>query len=135
MRAMVNGVRDECVSHHINVRCEIYDGQFLNLVRFTEDGTPLTRLAFFQQYFKEVKKWSKVQCINYLVTEAISNGVPLDVITTPDKVHLWQKNWEEVNRCHEETWPMSWSPRFRCTGHHSLTPREPARQTSVTSSN
>ena len=36
MRGMVNDVRDE--SHHINVRCEIYDGQFLNLVRFTKDG-------------------------------------------------------------------------------------------------
>ena len=61
MRGMVKDVRDECVSHHVNVHCEIYDGQFLSLVRFSEDGTPLTRLAFFQQYFREVKKWSKVQ--------------------------------------------------------------------------
>ena len=73
-------------------------------------GTPLTRLAFFQQYFKEVKKWSKVQCINYLVTEAIPNGVPLDVITTPVKVHLWQKNWEEVNRHRERRGPRAGSP-------------------------
>jgi len=56
MRRMVDDVRDECLSHYINVRCEIYDGQFLNLVQYTADGTPLTRLAFFQQYFKEVKR-------------------------------------------------------------------------------
>ena len=102
MRAMVNDVRDECVRHHVNVRCEVYNGQFLNLVRYSEDGTPLTRLAFFQQYFREVKKWSKVQCINYLVTEATLNGVPVDVLTTPDKVELWKKNWEEVNMHHEK---------------------------------
>ena len=105
MRAMVNDVRDECVRHHVNVRCKVYDGQFLNLVRYSEDGTPLTRLAFFQQYFREVKKWSKVQCINYLFTEAIPNGVPLDVLTTPDKVELWKKNWEEVNMHHEKHRP------------------------------
>ena len=102
MRAMVNDVRDECVRHHVNVRCEVYNAQFLNLVRYSEDGTPLTRLAFFQQYFREVKKWSKVQCINYLVTEATLNGVPVDVLTTPDKVELWKKNWEEVNMHHEK---------------------------------
>ena len=62
----------------------MYDGQFLNLVRYAEDGIPLTRLAFFQQFFKELKKWSKVQCISYLVTEAISNGIPLNLLTTPD---------------------------------------------------
>ena len=56
MRAMVNDVRDECVRHHVNVCCKVYDGQFLDLVRYSEDGTPLTRLAFFQQYFREVKK-------------------------------------------------------------------------------
>ena len=105
MRGMVNDVRYECASHHINVRCEIYNGQFLNLVRFTDDGTPLTRLAFFQQYFKEIQKWSKVYCINYLVTEAIPNGVPLDLITTPDKVHLWQRNWDEVTRHRERLGP------------------------------
>ena len=54
MRAMVNDVRDECVRHHVNVHCEVYNGQFLNLVRYSEDGTPLTRLASFQQYFREV---------------------------------------------------------------------------------
>ena len=42
MRAMVNDVRDKCVRHHVNVHCEVYSSQFLNLVRYSEDGTPFT---------------------------------------------------------------------------------------------
>ena len=42
-----------------------------------------------------------MQCINYLVTEAIPNGIPLNLLTTPDKVDLWQRNWEEVTRQRE----------------------------------
>ena len=42
MRQLVHDVRDKCQQFNVNVRCEVYDGQFLNLVRFTEDGTPLT---------------------------------------------------------------------------------------------
>ena len=98
MCSMIEDMRDSCLENHVNIRCEVYDGQFLNLVRYAEDGTPLTRLAFFQQFFKELKKWSKVQCINYFVTEPIPNGIPLNLLTTPDKVDLWQCNWEEVTR-------------------------------------
>ena len=107
MRSMIEDVQDSCLENHVNIRCEVYDGQFLNLVRYAEDGTLLTRLAFFQQFFKELKKWNKVQCINYLVTEAIPNGIPLDLLTTPDKVGLWQCNREEVTRrrerCNQQT--------------------------------
>ena len=110
MRSMIEDVRDSCLENHVNIRCEVYDGQFLNLVRYAEDGTPLTRLAFFQQFFKELKKWSKVQCINYLVTEAIPNGIPLDLLTTPDKVDLWQRNWEEVTRRRERRDQQSNAP-------------------------
>ena len=42
MREMVNDVRDKCMAYNVNVRCEVYDGQCLNLVRYSEDGTPLT---------------------------------------------------------------------------------------------
>ena len=107
MRSMIEDVRDSCLKNKVNIRCEVYDGQFLNLVRYAEDGTPLTRLAFFQQFFKELKKWSKVQCLNYLVTEAIPNGVPLDLLTTPDKVQLWQRNWEDVTRRRERRNPRA----------------------------
>ena len=89
MREMVNDVHDKCMAYNVNVRCEVYDGQFLNLVRYSEDGTPLTRLAFLQWFFKQIQSWTKTWCVNYLVTEAIPNGVPLEVLITPDRVNLW----------------------------------------------
>ena len=101
MRQLVHDVHDKCQQFNVNVRCEVYDGQFLNLVRFTEDGTPLTRLAFLQWFFKKIQSWSKAQCVNYLVTDAIPNGVPLEVLVTPDKVNLWKKHVEQVNRRRE----------------------------------
>ena len=76
MRSMIEDMRDSCLENHVNIRCEVYDGQFLNLVRYAEDGTPLTRLAFFQQFFKEFKKWSKVQCINYLALKQFQMEFP-----------------------------------------------------------
>ena len=48
-----------------------------------------------------------MQCLNYLVTEAIPNGVPLDLLTTPDKVQLWQRNWEDVTRRREQRNPRA----------------------------
>ena len=98
MRQMVHDVHDKCLQFNGNVLCEVYDGQFLNLVCFSEDGTPLTRLAFLLWFFKKIQSWSKAQCVNYLVTDAIPNGVPLEVLVTPDKVNLWKKHVEQVNR-------------------------------------
>ena len=54
MHSMIEDVQDSCLENKVKIRCEVYDGQFLNLVRYAEDGTPLTRLAFFQQFFKEL---------------------------------------------------------------------------------
>ena len=59
MRRLIGDVRDSCKATNVKVRCETYDGQFLNLVHYTADGSPLTRLSFIQEYYKEVKKWSK----------------------------------------------------------------------------
>ena len=70
-------------------------------MRFTEDGTPLTQLAFLQWFFKKIQSLSKAQCVTYLVTDAIPNGVPLEVLVTPDKVNLWKKHVEHVNRRRE----------------------------------
>ena len=52
---MIEDMRDSCLENKVKIRCEVYDSQFLNLVRYAEDGTPLTRLAFFQQFFKKLK--------------------------------------------------------------------------------
>ena len=34
---MVGDVRNACKARNINVRCEIYDGQFLNLIRYNAE--------------------------------------------------------------------------------------------------
>ena len=98
MRGMVNDVRNKCLEYKVNVWCEIYDGQCLNLVRYSEDGSPLTRLAFLQWFFKQVQSWPKAKCVDYPVTEALPNGTPLDILVTPNKVNLWMKHVEQVNR-------------------------------------
>ena len=98
MREMVNDVCDRCIAYNVNVHCEVYDGQFLNLVHYSEDGTPLTHLAFLQWFFKLIQGWTKAQCVNYLVTDTILNGVPLEVLITPGKVNLWKKHVEQVSR-------------------------------------
>ena len=59
MRHLINDVGDNCKVANVSIRCEVYAGQFLNLVRYRADGSPLTRLTFLHEYYKEVKKWSK----------------------------------------------------------------------------
>ena len=98
---MVNNVHNKCLEYKLNDWCEIYDGQFLNLVRYSEDGSPLTRLAFLQWFFKQVQSWTKAKCVDYLVTETLPNGTPLDILVTPNKVNLWMKHVEQVNRRQE----------------------------------
>ena len=56
MRHLINDVRDSCKATNVQVRCEAYDGQFLNLVCYSADGSPLTHLSFIQEYYKEVKE-------------------------------------------------------------------------------
>ena len=56
MHHLINDVRDNCKVANVSIRCEVYDGQFLNLVRYSADGSPLTHLTFLQEYYKEVKK-------------------------------------------------------------------------------
>ena len=76
-------------------------GQFLNWVRYSEDGSPLTHLSFLQWFFKQVQSWTKAKCVDYLVTEALPSGTPLDILVTPNKVNLWMKHVDQVNRRRE----------------------------------
>ena len=101
MRQMIHDVRNECRDNNVNVRCEVYDGQFLNLVRYTENGSPLTKLSFLQWFFKHLQQWSKARCVKYLVNDAIPNGVPLNILVTPDKANLWNKHIQQVTRRRE----------------------------------
>ena len=52
MRDMVNDIRDELKTHHSSVLCDIYDGQFHNIIVRSEKGEPLTRLQLAQDHFK-----------------------------------------------------------------------------------
>ena len=52
MRNMIDDVSNKCVEYNVKVRCECYDGQFLQLVRYSEVGKPLTRLTIMQEFFK-----------------------------------------------------------------------------------
>ena len=46
MHHLINDVRDNCKAANVSISCEVYDGQFLNLVCYSADGSPLTHLAF-----------------------------------------------------------------------------------------
>ena len=96
MRKMIEDVRNQCQEYNIGVRCECYDGQFLNLIKFDENGQPLTRLSFMQKMYNDLTKWSKEQCINFILHEAIPNGIPIVLIVTPDKIQIWRKHCQQV---------------------------------------
>ena len=98
MRHLINDVRDNCKVANVSICCEVYDGQFLNLVRYSADGSPLTRLTFLQEYYKEVKKWSKMQCINHLATVAIPHNIHIDCRTTPRVLEMWEKSIDELTK-------------------------------------
>ena len=96
MRKMIEDVRNQCQDYNIGVRCECYDGQFLNLIKFDENGQPLTRLTFLQKMYQDLTKWSKEKCINFILNEAIPNGIPISLIVTPDKVQIWNRHCQQV---------------------------------------
>ena len=104
MRHLINDVRDSCKATNVQVRCEAYDGQFLNLVHYSADGSPLMCLSFIQEYYKEVKKWSKMQCINHLVTVAILHQMHIDYRTMPKVLQMWQKSIDDLAK-HQESRP------------------------------
>ena len=86
----------QCKEYNIGVRCECYDGQFLNLIKFDENGQPLTRLTFLQKMYNDLTKWSKEQYINFILNEAIPNGIPISLIVTPDKIQIWRRHCQQV---------------------------------------
>ena len=104
MQHLINDVRDSCKATNVQVCCGAYDGQFLNLVHYSADGSPLTHLSFIQEYYKEVKKWSKMQCINHLVTVAIPHQMHIDYHTMPKVLQMWQKSIDDLAK-HQESRP------------------------------
>ena len=93
---MIEYVRNQCQEYNIGVRCECYDGQFLNLIKFDENGQPLNQLTFLQKMYNDLTKWSKEQCINFILNEAIPNGIPISQIVTPDKIQILRRHCQQV---------------------------------------
>ena len=96
MRKMISHLRDHCSDYNINVRCEVYDGQFLNLVRFNNEGSPLTRLSYLQHFFKEIQRWTKLECANFIVNEALPQKMEVDIKITDVDVRVWQQHCVEL---------------------------------------
>ena len=98
MKNLIENLCDSCLDHNINVHCETYGGQFLNLVRFSKDGWPLTGLAFLQMFLKEICKWTKGQCISYILYNAMANRLDIDLGVTPQIIESWNRQLEFVQR-------------------------------------
>ena len=44
MCKLVDDIHDHCTEHDIDVLCEVYDGQFLQLILKDDNAQPLTRM-------------------------------------------------------------------------------------------
>ena len=80
------------------VCCECYDGQFLQLVRFSEEGKPLTRLTVMQEFFKSVPLKNNKDCLKFFMDEVIPNKLELDWNIDPDKLKTWSTYCSEQRK-------------------------------------
>ena len=78
IRNMIDDVRNKYVEYNFKVCCECYDGQFLQLVRYSEEGKPLTRLTVMQEFFKSMLLKNKKDCLKFIMDEVIPNKLELD---------------------------------------------------------
>ena len=95
MRNMINDVRNKCVENNVKVCCECYDGQFLQLVRHSEEGKPLTRLTLMQEFFKSMPLKNKKDCLQFIMHEVIPNKLEFDWNIDEDKLKTWSKYCSE----------------------------------------
>ena len=56
------------------------------------NAQPLTQLTFLQKMYNDLTKWSKEQCINFILNEAIPNGIPISLIVT----QIWRRHCQQV---------------------------------------
>ena len=62
LRFLVNTCHDDLQRRNISILCEIYDGQWRNVVNQDHDGNPLTRIQLSKKCWDKIAKLSK-QCI------------------------------------------------------------------------
>ena len=97
MHKLVNDLHDHCTDHDIDVLCEVYDGQFLQLILKDDNAQPLTRMQLCKDVLMQCKKMSTRNLINYLLHRAIREGNTLDNICTPhNKAHLYEDHIDKV---------------------------------------
>ena len=91
MRNMIEHLRDSCDQFNIGVICEVYDGQFLNLIQRGEFGQPLTKLQLLKDIYNDCKKLSKEALITFLVCYSREHPECLSNIITPrNKLELYK---------------------------------------------
>ena len=54
MRNMVNDIRNELKERNTSVLCEVYDGQFHQIIVRSQEGYPLTRIQHCQDHFRKI---------------------------------------------------------------------------------
>ena len=54
MRNMVNDIRNELKEQNTLVLCEVYDGQFHQIIVRSQEGYPLTRMQHCQDHFRKI---------------------------------------------------------------------------------
>ena len=95
---MVHDLCDHCTDHDIDVLCEVYDGQFLQLILKDDNAQPLTRMQLCKNILMQCKKISKRNIINYLLHDAIRDGNTLGNTCTPhNKRHLYEDYIDQVH--------------------------------------
>ena len=98
MRSLINDVHNKCVVNNVKVHCECYDGQFLQLVRCSEEGKPLTRLTLMQEFFKSMPLKNKKDCLKFIMDEVIPNKLELDWNIDEDKLKTWSTYCSEQKK-------------------------------------
>ena len=90
MRNMVNDLRNELQKRNTSALCDVYDGQFHQLIMRSENAEPLTRLQMMHDHFNSVmKKYDKKELLEKLM--------PYSEITEGNKKEI------EINPFDEDT--------------------------------
>ena len=92
MRNMVNDIRNELQKRNTSVLCEVYDGQFHQLIVRSENSEPLTRQQMIHDHFNTVmKKYDKKELLEM-------NPFVEDTVLELDSVTVRILKQDNVNR-------------------------------------
>ena len=109
MRNMVNDIRNELQKWNTSVLCEVYDGQFHQLIVRSENSEPLTRLQMMHDHFNTVmKKYDKKELLEKImpyseITEGNRKEIEMnpfveDTVLELDSVTVRMLKQDNVNR-------------------------------------